>query len=439
MAMTASQFARHSQQIHPIDYARAAREGRFARRMFDDNDDDDDDGDDGDDDDDDDIDSLWIGNVLGAVVGGGGDSNNGDDDGDVAGGGEHYGDDDNDVDDDVGEDDDDEYGLSPLTPLMPMSPPLQLPSSSSRHGPKSAPSAKKRSREKERVRVNPYDKFFSGRDRQDAGDTPVAPQTPTSTSTSSSLMLSQSSVASSLSSSPVAPTPNRTALAATVLATRLPSRRELKSTMAAAAAAATAAAAEDGGVDAATHDALLCIGAQICFEIRCAVFDQLGFTTSAGVAPNCMLAKMASSVYKPNQQSIVRACDAIAFIHTRPLRDVPGFGPEAQRRVAFDADDDDGDGGDEKDDVVRIGAFARFSTPQLIAKYGNGLGLRVARIAGEMRRDSLCPFSFFIWWLFSFGGCGAHHTLPSLSLSLSHTHTHTHTRNDSFAHTSRRG
>ncbi len=41
-----------------------------------------------------------------------------------------------------------------------------------------------------------------------------------------------------------------------------------------------------------SHDFLLCAGSQILFEIRQQIFLELGYTTSAAVAPNPMLAKM---------------------------------------------------------------------------------------------------------------------------------------------------
>lgn len=82
------------------------------------------------------------------------------------------------------------------------------------------------------------------------------------------------------------------------------------------------------------HTLLMCIGAQIALEIRYKLFYSEGLTTSAGIAPNCMVAKMASQLHKPNQQSIVLPSLAWRFMRTQRLCDVPGFGPKTQQIAA---------------------------------------------------------------------------------------------------------
>jgi DNA polymerase eta len=47
---------------------------------------------------------------------------------------------------------------------------------------------------------------------------------------------------------------------------------------------------------------LLVCGAVVVSELRAAVYQQLGFTVSAGVAHNKLLAKLCSGLHKPNQQ-----------------------------------------------------------------------------------------------------------------------------------------
>ena len=80
-------------------------------------------------------------------------------------------------------------------------------------------------------------------------------------------------------------------------------------------------------------DYLLCVGSQLAYEIRSSLYYQMGLTTSAGIAPNMMLAKLASSHNKPNQQSIVRRSIARDFISPFKLSKVSGFGPKANERV----------------------------------------------------------------------------------------------------------
>ncbi len=82
-----------------------------------------------------------------------------------------------------------------------------------------------------------------------------------------------------------------------------------------------------------SDDYLLCVGSQLAWEIRSTLYYQMGLTTSAGIAPNMMLAKLASSHNKPNQQSIVRRSIARDFISPFKLSKVSGFGPKANERV----------------------------------------------------------------------------------------------------------
>lgn len=83
-----------------------------------------------------------------------------------------------------------------------------------------------------------------------------------------------------------------------------------------------------------SHDFLMAVGSQIAFEIRSTLFREMGLTTSAGIAPNCMLAKVASSLNKPNQQSIVRSSIASCFLRDIKLEAISGFGPRACEEVA---------------------------------------------------------------------------------------------------------
>jgi DNA polymerase eta len=47
---------------------------------------------------------------------------------------------------------------------------------------------------------------------------------------------------------------------------------------------------------------LLACGAVVAAELRAAVYNQLGFTVSAGIAHNKLLAKLCGGLHKPNQQ-----------------------------------------------------------------------------------------------------------------------------------------
>ncbi|KAH9820691.1 hypothetical protein DFH28DRAFT_1121029 [Melampsora americana] len=61
-------------------------------------------------------------------------------------------------------------------------------------------------------------------------------------------------------------------------------------------------------------DVALMIGAELMAQCRKAVFDQLGYTCSAGVTTNKMLAKLCSSYKKPNAQTVLRPSCIKSFL-----------------------------------------------------------------------------------------------------------------------------
>ena len=71
---------------------------------------------------------------------------------------------------------------------------------------------------------------------------------------------------------------------------------------------------------------LLVAGSFIVRDIRRDVLDVTGYTLSAGIATNKMLAKMISGKFKPNQQTMLRTVDVRSVLSTLPLRDLNGFG-----------------------------------------------------------------------------------------------------------------
>jgi len=68
--------------------------------------------------------------------------------------------------------------------------------------------------------------------------------------------------------------------------------------------------------------------------IQKAIFDETGLTCSVGVAPNKLLAKMASEFNKPNGISIVHEQDLESKIWPLPCRKVNGIGPKAEEKLA---------------------------------------------------------------------------------------------------------
>ncbi len=67
--------------------------------------------------------------------------------------------------------------------------------------------------------------------------------------------------------------------------------------------------------------------------IRRRVREERGLTVSVGVAPNRLLAKIASDRDKPDGLTVVRPSRVQAFLDPLPVRDLPGVGPATERRL----------------------------------------------------------------------------------------------------------
>lgn len=72
----------------------------------------------------------------------------------------------------------------------------------------------------------------------------------------------------------------------------------------------------------------------IAREIRARVLDETSLTCSAGVAPNKMLAKIASDWKKPNGQFAITPDQIAGFMLDLPIRKIPGVGPKSAERFA---------------------------------------------------------------------------------------------------------
>jgi len=97
---------------------------------------------------------------------------------------------------------------------------------------------------------------------------------------------------------------------------------------------------ENRGVDEVYIDFTLVPGGQreggrvLARLIQKAIFDDTGLTCSVGVAPNKLLAKMASEFNKPNGISIVQADDLPTMIWPLPCRKINGIGPKAEAKLS---------------------------------------------------------------------------------------------------------
>jgi DNA polymerase-4 len=95
--------------------------------------------------------------------------------------------------------------------------------------------------------------------------------------------------------------------------------------------------------------------------IQKSIFEATGLTCSIGVAPNKLLAKMASEFNKPQGISIVFEADLQAKIWPLPCRKINGIGPKADEKLQ-------GHG------IVTIGDLAARERPWLIEHFGKAYG-----------------------------------------------------------------
>ncbi len=73
---------------------------------------------------------------------------------------------------------------------------------------------------------------------------------------------------------------------------------------------------------------------EVARELRARIFAATGLTASAGIAPNKMLAKIASDWNKPDGQYTVKPGAVVTFMHALPVRRIPGVGQVSAERLA---------------------------------------------------------------------------------------------------------
>ncbi len=102
--------------------------------------------------------------------------------------------------------------------------------------------------------------------------------------------------------------------------------------------------------------------------IQKAIFEATGLTCSVGVAPNKLLAKMASEFNKPNGISIVHEADLESKIWPLRCRRINGIGPKADEKLAALG-------------IQTIGELAAQTPEFLVAKFGRATGAWMHEVA----------------------------------------------------------
>ncbi|KAK1324412.1 hypothetical protein QJS10_CPA01g02312 [Acorus calamus] len=137
--------------------------------------------------------------------------------------------------------------------------------------------------------------------------------------------------------------------------------------------------------DADHRDKLLACGAIIVAELRMEVLKETTFTCSAGVAHNKMLAKLASAMYKPGQQTIVPFSSVKDLLASLPVKKMKQLGGKLGSSLQNDLG------------VNTVGDLLHFSLDKLQELYGVNTGSwlwNIARgISGEEVVGRLLPKS----------------------------------------------
>lgn len=97
--------------------------------------------------------------------------------------------------------------------------------------------------------------------------------------------------------------------------------------------------------------------ANFALEIKTDVKRQTRLSCSIGVAPNKLLAKIASDLQKPNGLTVIEAGNAAESIAGMEVAKIPGIGPKTNKRL-------------EELDVKTIGDLARYDVYKLIEEFG---------------------------------------------------------------------
>src|SRR5436190_1776120 len=95
----------------------------------------------------------------------------------------------------------------------------------------------------------------------------------------------------------------------------------------------------------------------LAHEIRSAIFDKTKLTSSAGVGPNKLIAKIASELNKPNGQFEVKQEGIPEFMRDLPVRKIWGIGEKSERKL-------------EELGVKTCSDLQRFSRPKLVDVFG---------------------------------------------------------------------
>ncbi len=138
---------------------------------------------------------------------------------------------------------------------------------------------------------------------------------------------------------------------------------------------------ESFGIDEAFMDVSECNkGAlDISREIKRRIKEELGLTASVGIAPNKLLAKMASDMNKPNGFTVIRERDIVNTLSPLPVRKLWGVGEKTEKRL-----NDLG--------VKTIGDLSKLPVQFLERNFGKSFGRMLYEYSHGIDESPVVPF-----------------------------------------------
>jgi len=123
----------------------------------------------------------------------------------------------------------------------------------------------------------------------------------------------------------------------------------------------------------------------IARAIKNDIFTEIGLTASAGIAPNKMLAKLASELEKPNGLTVIKPQDVNGFMWRLPVRKINGIGPVGAKKL-------------EDIGIITCADIYKFRKMDLYEKIGprfaewlwdHGMGISRSQVSRDHERKSL--------------------------------------------------
>eukprot|EP00250_Pteridium_aquilinum_P034599 c7805_g1_i1 orf=558-2945(-) len=124
-------------------------------------------------------------------------------------------------------------------------------------------------------------------------------------------------------------------------------------------------------------DHMLARGAVVIADLRMAVLTETGFTCSAGIAHNKMLAKLASGMHKPAQQTLVPSSAVTALLATLPIKKMKQLGGKLGDSLQDDLQ------------ISFVGDLLQFSESRLQDLYGVNTGTWLWNTARGLSGDEV--------------------------------------------------